>query len=170
MALQNKKPQLSKRKSQGERKIGRGSQMGAWRQDGLADWLWVIMWLWLRPHNWATLFLEDKYGDLAFQVEWVSNETVKYGFEFCGTSIQEWLLWQGAKAIARVNYRPILSSERVPQIKKSAIVRQKTKFWSPTPRQTGRPTVGRKLTSTSASCSAVGFVSEIQAYQCSTEA
>jgi hypothetical protein len=29
MALQNNKPQLSKRKSQGERKIGRGSQMGA---------------------------------------------------------------------------------------------------------------------------------------------
>jgi hypothetical protein len=28
-ALQNNKPQLSKRKSQGERKIGRGSQMGA---------------------------------------------------------------------------------------------------------------------------------------------
>jgi hypothetical protein len=29
MAVQNNKPQLSKRKSQGERKIGRGSQMGA---------------------------------------------------------------------------------------------------------------------------------------------
>jgi hypothetical protein len=37
MALQNNKPQLCKRKSQGERKIGRGPQMGAWRQDGLAD-------------------------------------------------------------------------------------------------------------------------------------
>jgi hypothetical protein len=48
MALQNNKPQLSKRKSQGERKIGRGSQMGAWREDGLADWLPVVMWLRLR--------------------------------------------------------------------------------------------------------------------------
>jgi hypothetical protein len=28
-------------------KIGRGSQMGAWHQDGLADWLSVVMWLWL---------------------------------------------------------------------------------------------------------------------------
>jgi hypothetical protein len=52
-----------------------------------------------------------------------------------------------------VNYRPVLSSERVPHIKKPAIVRQKTRIWSwapdgtPTPRQTGRLTVGRKLTS-----------------------
>jgi hypothetical protein len=60
------------------------------------------------------------------------------------------------EAIAQVNYRPILSSERVPHIKKPAIVRRKTKkIWSwapdgsPTPRQTGRPTVGRKLTSAS---------------------
>jgi hypothetical protein len=37
MALQNKKSQLSKRKSQGEIKISRESQMSAWRQDGLAD-------------------------------------------------------------------------------------------------------------------------------------
>jgi hypothetical protein len=47
-ALQNNKQQLSKKKSQGESKIGRGSQMGAWwHQDGLADWLSVVMWLWL---------------------------------------------------------------------------------------------------------------------------
>jgi hypothetical protein len=83
-ALQNNKPQLSKRKSQGERKIGHGSQMGAWHQDGLNDWLSVVMWLWLRlgwnpacwkwrgsrkrrhnrepsalGNNWATLFLGD---------------------------------------------------------------------------------------------------------------
>jgi hypothetical protein len=42
MALQNNEPQLSKRKSQGERKIGCGSQMGAWHQNGLADWLSVV--------------------------------------------------------------------------------------------------------------------------------
>jgi hypothetical protein len=46
-ALQNNTQQLCKRESQGERKIGRGSQMGAWHQDGLADWLSVVMWLWL---------------------------------------------------------------------------------------------------------------------------
>jgi hypothetical protein len=35
----------------------------------------------------AILFLGDinKYGDLALQVRGVSNETVKYGREFCGT-------------------------------------------------------------------------------------
>jgi hypothetical protein len=57
----------------------------------------------------------------------VSNETVKYGREFCGTSTQDSLLWQGPEAIVQVNYRPILSSERVPHIKKPAIVRQKQK-------------------------------------------
>jgi hypothetical protein len=30
-----------------------------------------------------------KYGDLDLQVGGVSNETVKYGCEFCGTSTQE---------------------------------------------------------------------------------
>jgi hypothetical protein len=48
MALQNNNPQLSKRKSQRDKKLGRGSQMGAWRQDGLADWLSVVIWLRLR--------------------------------------------------------------------------------------------------------------------------
>jgi hypothetical protein len=43
--------QLCKRKSLGERKIGRGSQMGAWHQDWLADWLSVVMWLRLRLLN-----------------------------------------------------------------------------------------------------------------------
>jgi hypothetical protein len=57
----------------------------------------------------------------------VSDETVKYGREFCGTSTEEWLLWQGLEAIVQVNYRPILSSERVPHIKKPAIVRQNKK-------------------------------------------
>jgi hypothetical protein len=33
--------------------------------------------------------MEYKYGNLAFQVGGVSNETVKYGREFCGTSTQE---------------------------------------------------------------------------------
>jgi hypothetical protein len=34
------------------------------------------------------------------------------------------VLWQGPEAIALVNYRPILSSERAPHIKKPATVRQ----------------------------------------------
>jgi hypothetical protein len=41
-ALQNNKPETVWRKLQGERKIGSGSQMGAWHKDGLADWLSVI--------------------------------------------------------------------------------------------------------------------------------
>jgi hypothetical protein len=47
---------------------------------------------------------------------------VKYGQEFCGTRTRELLLWQGSEAIAQVNYRSILSSEKVPHIKKSSIV------------------------------------------------
>jgi hypothetical protein len=34
------------------------------------------------------------------------------------------MLWQDPEAIVQVNYRPILSSERVPHIKKPAIVRE----------------------------------------------
>jgi hypothetical protein len=41
-ALQNNKPATVGRKFQGERKIGRGSQKGAWHQDRLADWLSVV--------------------------------------------------------------------------------------------------------------------------------
>jgi hypothetical protein len=50
-ALQHNKQELSIRKSQGGRKIVRGSRMGAWHQDGLADWLSVVMWLWLWQRN-----------------------------------------------------------------------------------------------------------------------
>jgi hypothetical protein len=106
-----------------------------------------------------TYWLTDRQSQCDFdfdfdQVGGVSDETVKYGREFWGTSTQEWQLWQGLEAIVQVNYRPIHSSERVPHIKKPTIVRQKTKIWpwapdvSPTPRQTGRLTVSRILTST----------------------
>jgi hypothetical protein len=68
-------------------------------------------------------------------------------------------LWQSPEAIVQVNYRPILSSDRVPHIKKPAVVREikEIRSWDPdgipTPRQTGRLTVGRKLTtSTSKRC------------------
>jgi hypothetical protein len=43
-----------------------------------------------------------KYGDLALEVGGVSDETIKYGREFCGTSTQEWLLWQGPEAVVQV--------------------------------------------------------------------
>jgi hypothetical protein len=63
-----------------------------------------------------------KYENLALQVGGVSDETVKYGREFCGTSTEELLLWQGPEAIVQLNYRPVLSSERVPQNNKAATV------------------------------------------------
>jgi hypothetical protein len=69
-----------------------------------------------------------KYGNLALQVRGVSNETVKYGFGFCGTWTRARLLWQGPEAIVRVNYGPILSSERMLNIKKLTIVRKEKKI------------------------------------------
>jgi hypothetical protein len=87
------------------------------------------------------------YGDLALQVGGVTNETVKYGCEFCGTSTQESLLWQGPEAIVQVNYRPILSSKRVPHFKKPAIRQKEKKYGHDT--KTGWPTDRRKLISTS---------------------
>jgi hypothetical protein len=40
-------------------------------------------------YNWATLFRGGyKYGDLALQVGGVSDETVKYGREFCGNQLK----------------------------------------------------------------------------------
>jgi hypothetical protein len=71
-----------------------------------------------------------KYGDLALQVGEVSNETVKYGRELCGILTQERLLWQVPEATVQVNYRPMLSSERVPLIKISAIIREIKEIWS----------------------------------------
>jgi hypothetical protein len=84
----------------------------------------------------------------------VSDETVKYGREFCGTSIQEWLLWQSLEAIVQVNHRPVYSSERALQNNKAATVKKKIlrrkKNWSRVPdgRLTPRLTVGRKVTLT----------------------
>jgi hypothetical protein len=64
-----------------------------------------------------------KYGDLDLQVRGVSNESVKYGREFCGTWPPESLLWYGPETIVRVNYRPVLSSERASHSKKPTIVK-----------------------------------------------
>jgi hypothetical protein len=57
----------------------------------------------------------SKYGDLALQVGGVSDETVKYGREFCGT-------WTRPISNCTVNYRPVLLSERALQNYKPAIV------------------------------------------------
>jgi hypothetical protein len=43
--------QLSKENLKEKKKIGRWSQMGAWHQDRLADWLSVAMWPWLWCDN-----------------------------------------------------------------------------------------------------------------------
>jgi hypothetical protein len=66
------------------------------------------------------------------------------------------MLWHGQEGIVGVNYRTILSSERVPHIKIPAIVRPKKNLvmcyrLEPDTKQTGRLTVGHKLTSTSTS-------------------
>jgi hypothetical protein len=85
-ALQNNKQQLSKRKSQGERKIGRRFQLGAWHQDGLADWLSVVMWLWL----WLERVFRETWP---FRLESLKFETVKYGRESRESRARERLRW-----------------------------------------------------------------------------
>jgi hypothetical protein len=69
-----------------------------------------------------------KYRNLALQVGGVSNEIVEYGREFCWTSTQDWLLWQGPEAIVQVNYTPILSSDRAPYSKNPESSERKQKF------------------------------------------
>jgi hypothetical protein len=51
----------------------------------------------------------------------VKNEIARYGFKHCGTWIHEWQSWQGPTALAWVNYRPILSSERALHTKSNHI-------------------------------------------------
>jgi hypothetical protein len=52
----------------------------------------------------------------------LESETVKYGHESYRTLTWKWLHWRGPVVMA--NDRPILSSERAPQINKPATVRQ----------------------------------------------
>jgi hypothetical protein len=73
--------------------------------------------------NWSTGCRPQ--DELQLQDGGVSDETVKYGREFCGTLTQEWLLWQGPEAIVQVNYRPVLSSERALQNNKATIIYRK---------------------------------------------
>jgi hypothetical protein len=96
-------------------KIGCGSQMGAWHLDRLADWPSVVILLWL----WLYLrIVSDKHRDLALQVGRFWNETVRCCHVFCGTWTRDW------QKILRVNYKPVLSSERERQNKKPSNVRQ----------------------------------------------
>jgi hypothetical protein len=100
-----------------------------------------------------------KYRDLALQVGGVSNEIVKYGREFCGTLKQRVTALARPRSNCTVKYKPVLSSERALQNNKHATVlkeiSRRKENWSRvpdgrlTPRQTGRLTVARKLTSTS---------------------
>jgi hypothetical protein len=99
----------------------------------------------------ATLFLGDINTGPDFP-GWGSLEpdSIKYGHESRGTRTQELLWWRGPAAI--VNGRPVPSSQRAPNIKKSATVRNKNLVVSPRwclkPRQTGQLTVGRNITLT----------------------
>jgi hypothetical protein len=78
-----------------------------------------------RWYNWATHFLGRYiFRDLALWVAGVSNETVKYGHEFCGTWTQRVTALARPRSNCTVNYRPVLSSERAHHIKKPTTVRQ----------------------------------------------
>jgi hypothetical protein len=55
-----------------------------------------------------------KYGDLALQVGGVPRiGAIKYGLESRSTQTRTGLLWRGPAA--KVNYRPVVSSERALQ-------------------------------------------------------
>jgi hypothetical protein len=69
--------------------------------------------------NTSTVTLRVVGGDEKASLE---SETVKYGHEFYGTRTRKWLRWRAPAKI--VNDRPVLSSERAPEIKKPATVRQ----------------------------------------------
>jgi hypothetical protein len=68
-----------------------------------------------------------KYRDPTLQVGGVSDETVKYGREFCGDFDPRVTALAKPRSNCAVSYRPTLSSERVPHIKKPAIITQKNK-------------------------------------------
>jgi hypothetical protein len=69
--------------------------------------------------NTSTVTLRVEGGDEKGSLE---SETVKYGHDSEGTRTRQSLRWRGPVAIA--NDRPVLSSERAPQINKPATVRQ----------------------------------------------
>jgi hypothetical protein len=88
-----------------------------------------------------------KYRNLALQVGGVSNERVSYGLLVLRDLDLRVTALARPRAIVRVNYRYILSSERVLNIRNPTIVRQKNDLvkssrWEPDTK------TGRNLTST----------------------
>jgi hypothetical protein len=92
----------------------------------------------------------------------VSNETVKYGLEFCGTLTQEGLLWQSPETIVQQITDPSFRQRGRYKITNMQLsegnFEEKEKLvtclrWAPDTGQNGRLIVGRKLTSTSTSTS-----------------
>jgi hypothetical protein len=69
--------------------------------------------------NTSTVTLRVVGGDEKGSLE---SETVKYGHEFYRTLTRKLLRWRWPAAT--INDRPVFSSERAPQIKKPATVRQ----------------------------------------------
>jgi hypothetical protein len=63
-----------------------------------------------------------KYGNLALVVGGVSDETVKYDREFCGTFDPRVTALARPRSNCTAYYRPVLSSERAPQNNKPATV------------------------------------------------
>jgi hypothetical protein len=133
-------------------KIGRGSQIGAWRKDGLTDWL--TDWLTVGRNN----FDFDFWGGLEYlhrspvsrkrrrkgntvpggitgppcswgiKIRWpgspgwgsLKNWDNKIWFWVWGIQTSAGLSWRGQAAT--INYRPVLSSDRVLQKNKPATV------------------------------------------------
>jgi hypothetical protein len=82
-----------------------------------------------RGYNLGTLFWWGyKYGDLAFQVGGVSDETVKYGREFCGTSFQERLLKQGPEA-SKLQTHPLVREGAPHQRNRQSSDRKQKQDW-----------------------------------------
>jgi hypothetical protein len=78
-------------------------------QDLLIGWRSVEMWLLINTwSNTSTIVLRVVGGD---KKESIKSETVKYGREYHGTRIREWMRWRGTAVT--VNNRHILSSERM---------------------------------------------------------
>jgi hypothetical protein len=69
----------------------------------------------------AVIFYCNKPSALKLQKSATDHSSVChciwYCLKFCGIWTREWKRWQGPVALVRVNYRPVLFSERAPYIK-----------------------------------------------------
>jgi hypothetical protein len=95
--------------------------------------------------------IKYKYGDLALQVGGVSNETVKYGREFCGTSTPR--VTAQKQLYSKLQTRPLVREGATKEQTRSCLkeISSRKKIWSRvpdgrlTPRQTDRLTFGLKF-------------------------